>query len=546
MFVTVLIVFGTIYRDLILLNHFLVNNSRFQNWKYRMFVDYSGLQRFSIINEKFANKYLQILHFDAIQSPEERLRKLKEDSSGLEGVQSVRLEDFKLDWGIIDYMYKMMLCVTQMQEVSSFIKRCPTVYYVEMFGRVCPMSRYSMENLSVPLLKTYRELQEAYDRIREELLGEVKKLIVELKPDYGYADFRQWHILQKYLYYECCDALPQFLIPKTDVVIIPKTFPKLFVEQVNKNGFMKASSQVRFFMFDTLSAERSFDPIKIEDLKLKAIGDKVTTIWKENEDTEFGTDSDQTNVKDSTRKSSRLSTISKEPEFIKIFQEHDINIDNGHRSVRFEKQATVSRQKHKDDRLNLRDYFKYSNDGCENTRAERNSMDENSSTNSDVEESANDNLSSNKSNRNDIFSPLSSGKIATALTPDNGSLGGHQKNPVSFNSYSPSMFPPPPDLPPNAFGDYHIHPSKRESVKIKFREFVARPIQKCFIRHSERDSSAFGTIDSFAEFQEAPWDEVSSKKFLKFKFKKFKRDCRYYKQIAKRFFDDIHENNSPH
>lgn len=514
-----------------------------------MFVDYSGLQRFSIINESFANKYLQILHFDAIKSPEERLNKLKESSDGMKSVQAVRLEDFKLDWGIIDYMYKMLLCITQMQEVASYIRRCPTVYLVEMFDRACPMSRYSMENLSGSLLKMYQDLQKAYDGIRTELLNEVKSVIVELKPDYDFTDYNQWHVLQKYLYYECCSTLPHQDVPKTDVVIIPKTFPRLFVEQVNQNGFMRASSRVRFFMFDTKSSERSFDPISVHDLELKALGDKVTTIWKEHDDKEsIGSESERSASTNQTNRSARAGSTIKEPEFIRLFKEQDPNVEGSRPSVKFEEPGETSESKQKDERPRLRGYQGFSHVESEEFTAERASSEEASSAspiNSDLEEedSETDHSSTDKSQENEVFSPMGSGNLPTALTPDNDSdVPPHQKQQYSYNNkVTPSMFPPPPDLPPNAFKDYYAHQSKRESVKLKFKEYVAKPIQKCFTRNP--DSMGFDTIDSFAEFQGVPWDDMSSKRFIKYTFKKLKRDCRYYKQIAKRFFEDIHESN---
>lgn len=532
-----------------------------------MFVDYSGLERFSVINESFGNKYLQLLRFDAIQSPEDRLKELKENSNGLDSVHAVRLEDFKLDWGIIDFMYKMLLCITQMQEVSSYIRKCPTVYFAEMFDQPCPMSRYSMENLSSSLLKMYRDIQKAYDDIKNELLEEVRTLIAELKPDYGFREFDQWHILQKYLYFECCKGLSKQQIPKTQVVLIPKSFPKLYMEQVNKSGFMKESAQVRFFMFDTLSNERSFDPISRDDLKLKTLGDKVTTIWKEKDDkADIGSDTERTASTQQSNKSSamgsspvgssrmgssRVGSTAKEPDFIRLFKEHDVNVGIKRPSVRFAERNETIGSKGKDEKLKIREYYQYSNDRDERYTAQMVSPVGKKSPSPispilEEDESEVDNSSSGRSNENQVFSPLSSGNLPTAVTPDNDSdVSSPQKRLFCYNDdCSPSMFPQPPDLPPSAFKDFYAHQSKREAVKEKFKEYVAKPIQKCFTRNS--DSSGFDTVDSFAQFQGAPWDEMTSKKFIKFKLKKFKRDCRYYKQIAKRFFEDIHDTSSSH
>ncbi|QLQ82537.1 hypothetical protein HG537_0H02990 [Torulaspora globosa] len=500
-----------------------------------MFVDYSGLQRFSIINENFGNKYLQLLRFHAIKSPEDRLKELKKNSNGLESVHAVRLEDFKMDWGIIDYIFKMLLCITQMQEVASHIRRCPTVYFAEMFNEPCPMSRYSMANLSSSLLKMYREVQKAYDDIKNELLEEVKILITELKPDYRFSDFEQWHILQKYVYFESCKNLKDNMVPKTHIVLIPMNFPNLYKEQVDNDGFMWESAQVCFFMFDTLSAD---------ELKLKAVDDKVSTVWKQIEDEAgIGSDTERTASSEGSNRSSCVGSIAEEPEFVGLFKEHDVNVAIKRSSVRFAERNEIVGSKSKDERFKLKESFQYSNHRDRRFTAERSSSigKRTSSPISPIleeDESEVENPSSDKGKESDVFSPCSSGSLRPALTPDNGSnLSDNKTHPFRYNDYcSPMMFPPPPDLPPNAFTNFHVHQSKREAVKQKFKEHVGRPIQKYFSRNSE--SLGFNTVDSFDQFQE---EEMTSKQFLKFKFKKFRNDCRYYKQIAKRFFEDIHE-----
>ncbi|QLQ82203.1 hypothetical protein HG537_0G04580 [Torulaspora globosa] len=318
-----------------------------------MFVDYSGLERYSIINQKFGNKYLQLLRFHAIQSPEDRLKELKENSNGLESVQAVRLEDFKMNWGIIDYIFKMLLCITQMQEVSSHIQRCPTVYFVEMFDQPCPISGYSMEDLSSSLLKMYREVNKAYDDIKNQLLEEVKILIAELKPDYGFNNFERWHFLQKCLYFECFKDLEDNMIPQTHIVSIPIDFPDLYKEQVNKDGFMWESARARFFMFDTLSAERSLDPISADELKLKALGDKVKTVWKDvDDDSGIDSDTDQTTNSEGSNRSSRTGSAAKEPDLVELFKEHDINVAIERPSIRFEERGESVGSKCKEESSN--------------------------------------------------------------------------------------------------------------------------------------------------------------------------------------------------
>ncbi|QLQ81072.1 hypothetical protein HG537_0E04270 [Torulaspora globosa] len=503
-----------------------------------MFVDYSGLQRYSIINEKFGNKYLQLLRFHAIKSPEDRLKELKKNSNGLESVHAVRLEDFKMDWGIIDYIFKMLLCITQMQEVASHIRRCPTVYFAEMFNEPCPMSRYSMANLSSSLLKMYREVQKAYNDIKNELLEEVKILIAELKPDYRFSDFEQWHILQKYVYFESCKNLKDNMVPKTHIVLIPMNFPNLYKEQVDNDGFMWESAQVCFFMFDILSAD---------ELKLKAVDDKVSTVWKQIDDKAgIGSDTERTASSEGSNRSSCVGSIAKEPEFVGLFKEHDVNVAIKRPFVRFEESSETVGTECKEERFKLRESFQYSNPRDRRFTAERiSSIGKRTSSpispilEEDEDESEVDNSSSDKGK--EVFSPCNSNNLRPALTSESGSnLSNNKTRPFRYNdNYSPSMFPLPPDLPPNAFKNFHAHQSKREVMKEKLKEYIGRPIKKCFAGNSD----SFDTVNSFDQFQGAPWDEMTSKKFIKFKFKKLKSDCRYYKQIAKRFFEDIHETS---
>ncbi|QLQ80355.1 hypothetical protein HG537_0D03560 [Torulaspora globosa] len=247
-----------------------------------------------------------------------------------------------------------------------------------------------------------------------------------------------------------------------------------------------------------------------------------------------------------SNRSLRTDSSAKEPDLVELFKELDINADIERSSVRFEERSESVDSKCKEERFQLTESFQYSDHRDRRFTAERIcSIGKRTSSpispilEEDEDESEADNLSSD--NGKEVFSTFSSGNLCPPLTPDNGSNSSNDlKNPFCYNDNCSSlMFPIPSDLPPNAFTNFHVHQSKREAVKEKFKEYVGRPIQKCFTRNS--DSLGFDTIDSFAEFEGAPWDEMTTKKFIKFKFKKLKSDCRYYKQIAKRFFEDIHE-----
>ncbi|QLQ82497.1 hypothetical protein HG537_0H02590 [Torulaspora globosa] len=241
-----------------------------------------------------------------------------------------------------------------------------------------------------------------------------------------------------------------------------------------------------------------------------------------------------------------MGSLAKEPDFIGLFKEHDINVVIKRRSVRFEESSESIGAKSKDERFKLKESLQYSHQREGRFSAEvissigkRTSSPISPIMKEDEDESEVDNSSSDKGKEG---SPCNSNNLRPALTSESGSnLWNNKTRPFRYNDCSPWMFPLPPDLPPNAFKNFHVHQSKREVVKEKFKEHVGRPIQKYFAGNS--DSLGFNTVNSFDQFQGAPWDEMTSRKFIKFKFKKFRCNCRYYKPIAKRFFNDIHETS---
>ena len=160
------------------------------------------------------------------------------------------------------------------------------------------------------------------------------------------------------------------MIPQTQVILIPKVFPRLYMEQVNGNGFMKASSQMRFLIFDTLSAERGFDSVGAHELVLKLLDSKVTTIWKENEENDFiGTATKNPLSEDVIEEAPSLENISKEPDFLRVFQERDANADANQAQDKVPAKLPAL---HK--RTKMREYCKYSNSESESTNDEINTV----------------------------------------------------------------------------------------------------------------------------------------------------------------------------
>lgn len=489
-----------------------------------MFVDYSGLQRFSIINKCFADRYLHLLYFESVDTCESKLAQLKEYDRTIACIQLLRLEDFRNNYMIINHLFKLSICIEQMREVAVLIRRCPTLYVVELFDHSLA-DNHCVAGSTGSLAVACERLQTTYNSIRSILLEDIKRTIVELKPSPDFTSFQDWHILQRCLFYEYCTNIPKFVTPKTDIVIIPMAFPKQYAEKVNGDGFMSTKTKLRFYKFDLDSSRRSPQSIQRESLALKQVSNKISTIWKDGDDKDYiGTLWGSDCFKEIIPAHSSCGEM-REPNLLNLFREHELNVDGAQCASDFKSYQQIGRSVHRKENI---------------TTARKHK----SYVHSELES-----LSTAKTNPSlyDIFSPLSSNNLPTALTPENftNSTLGHKKYTIQDQAQLPNNFvlPPPPSLLAT-YDDFEVSTSNSNShwFRYKLKNLISRADNKA-VAAPITSSNGFDTIGSFAEFQSPTWNEMSSKKFIKFKLKKWKGNYHYYTGIAKYCIDDFHSNN---
>lgn len=98
-----------------------------------MFLDYSGLQRFAGINRSFAVRFLQLLEFESLDTVEKRFDYFRNFENDFKCIQSLEVGNFEFQREVMDHLFKLALSIKQMEETSEIVKRCPTVYAVEIF-----------------------------------------------------------------------------------------------------------------------------------------------------------------------------------------------------------------------------------------------------------------------------------------------------------------------------------------------------------------------------------------------------------------------------
>lgn len=490
-----------------------------------MFVDYSGLQRFSSINKSFGNSYLHLLHYNGLETVEERLRELQKIEKTVEAVQALRPEDVKDCIKDVDFLFKLAISVQQMVNQYDVIKRCPTLYVTKFAD-----DKDSQVDMALPmsnsdvLRQTRKELYSNFDKFRSPLLEEVKKLILDLRPSDAFEEFDQWHVLQKCLFYESCSNISKFIIPKIDIVIIPVCFPMEFINQVNNEGFIKGESNLNFMKFDLGLRSQSLESLRNDSLFLRGTKAKISTIWKDGDAEDFiGT---MCEASSAFKKHVVSPEHCKRPGFASLFRElfpemADIHIPPtpiaNARSVRKSSQTSKLQ------------------------------------TSTDFAEPLSASATENHSFY-DIFSPLSSNNLPTAVTPADMEVAMAEnlkvpyirtkQKPAAVHTKCNMAFPAPPPSLLSPFEEFETHSGiDQHSLRGKLKSIITRAKHRNQSQR-ERRTCEFDTIGSFAEFQTQTWNEMTSKKFLKFKYKKFKRNCHYLRDIAKQCFEDLQDASS--
>ncbi|CAR30907.1 hypothetical protein ZYGR_0P02100 [Zygosaccharomyces rouxii] len=504
-----------------------------------MFVDYSGLQRFSSINRCFAHRFIQLLEYEDLDTLEERLKFLKSLEKDEVCIQRLEITDFADHSDVMDYLFKLSLSVKQMQEVSEVIRRCPTTYSVEIFNA----NEISVDIGDV-VAWAGMFLRNTYDSIRKALYDDIKQIIVDLKPELNNSSFQDWHLLQRYLFYGWCEEVPKFMEPRTNIIIIPMNFPEIFVNNVNKNGFMSATSDITFYTFEVENGDyNSLANFNIDSLVRRPIKDKISTIWKDGDEKDYiGTVWEPT--KENNIHSNNISeNATTQPNFLTLFHECDSGLepntivdgaDNSFYMVQHDKER--------------RHHRKYERDSS-SPASDGGSAESESNSHSDKDGSL-----------YDIFSPLSSNELPTALTPPNNASDSSPVQGKNYNymanlereekSKDYALLPPPPSFLP-CYSDFENSSlyNQKQGFRYKLRQLFSSSSSSLHSR-SKRQSSGdksltgFDTIGSWADFQSSNWDDLSTKKFFRYKMRKWKKNYQYYKEVAKQCIEDFHDNTS--
>lgn len=483
-----------------------------------MFLDYSGLQRFAGINRSFAVRFLQLLEYESLDTVEERFDYLRNFQNDFKCIQSLEVGNFAFQRGVMDYLFKIALSIKQMEETCEIIKRCPTVYAVEIFDH------QKIEAADDNVANAGEILTKAYHSIRLELCHSIKEIITDLKPEPISTPFEEWHLLQKYLFYNYCVDIPKLMAPKRDIVIIPMNFPEVYVDKVNSNGFMNADSIINFFLFEPKDGQRSLTQVQKDSLVLKPVKDKISTIWKDgNEKDYIGTVWKPNQARDEI--GSERTKYTTQPNFVTLFCDNEVASEFSRKSqCRSSNHPCVSPLSFN---RKLMD-------------AESNCVSENCSTHS-------------VSSLYNIFSPLSSNELPTALTPPNNAneLPSNCKQYIhenlevnekqSLRTYA--LLPPPPSFLP-CYSDFESSSmnSQKKGLRHKLKQLFLPP----FSRQKYSNDTSFSGLDTFGswnQFQSSIWNDMSTKKFIKFKLKKMKKSYSFYKEIAKQCIEDLHDDS---
>lgn len=510
--------------------------------KINMFVDYSGLQRFSAINRCFAHRFIQLLEYEKLDTLRERLKFFKNLEKDQFCIQRLELTDFAHHSDVLDYLFKLALSVKQMKEVFDVIRRCPTTYSIEIFNA----DKISVD-IGDMVAWAGMFLRNTYDTIRKTLCDDIKQSIVDLKPELTNTPFQDWHLLQRYLFYGWYEEVPKFMEPKTNIIIIPMNFPRIFVGNVNKNGFMSATSDITFYTFEVENGDYdSLANFNIYSLVLRPIKNNISTIWKDGDEKDYiGTVWEPTEENDNHGNNiAGNGTI--QPNFVNLFHEWDNGCDDELKlNVNTEKVGHPSYTVYHD----IERYYprKYGQDNFSPV------------SDGGSAESVSNSHSEKDGSLYDIFSPLSSNELPTALTapnnvPNSPLVQGKDYNSmvtleVKENSRDYALLPPPQSFLPyySDFENSSIY-NQKQGFRYKLRQLFSSPSffpSKSRLRSSGTKSSPeFDTIGSWVDFQSSTWNDLSTKKFFRYKMKKWKENYCYYKGVAKQCLEDFHENTS--
>lgn len=509
-----------------------------------MFLDYSGLQRFSEINLNFAEKYLQLLYFETLEGVDARLnfiKKITMVSNVNKDINSLVVDDFILEHPkYLEDLLLVILCIQQSETVHRFVERCPTVYMMEV-----PILSQDMLDKDHLAIQIYEDIYLKYKKYRNFLLQSLKQCIVDIQPDFSETTFKDWNQIQKYLFHELCDELTDFVRPKTNIVIIPISFPKAYSYLTDSYGFIKINSKLMVSKFlINVKKDMLIQSITQENLTLTPYEQKISTIWRAASEKEFiGTASKSPlkNNNDTTLGTIYYSPSPKNPKFLDIFKECHINIENEMKDIPKLGKPRRQRILQKNNRTNI-------------------NMQKNiDSTNESIKFFTSSPQSTNRSNNN-IFSAVNSTNVLpTAATQPTTSTPSFKNNAMYkiplFSHENVAIIgiegkqasAPPTILHFFDQDDSSINVnSKSQKLKSNFKKLRGKtPANKTKSSKSKGKQNMSDTIDTIRtvdEIEYSPNIDISFKTFVRYKLIKVKNNYHYCKDVAKYCFEEYYEN----
>lgn len=322
-----------------------------------MFVDYSGLNKFSDINSIFADKYLELLFLEGLKNVEDKLIYLKGRNTTTISIQELTSQAVAQNPEWLKYIFGLCLSREQMEECAGVLLECPTLYMVEFGIDNCSIKMANCLDHTDPVRKAVLDVHARYVSIRAKINSHVKAQILELKPRNDKA-FEDYSNLQKLLYGEYTNFVDEKLKPRTDVIIIPRSFPKSFSNFMQKDGFLSSQIHVRFFKWGIPGSENNLSLVTLNNLIPIFMKNNLTTIWKTGlpeeyieanprvfNASEYRTPSDTSvvlkdiqkrlserqekirSLRESVRSESQV--LRSHPDFMKVFDEIDTEVEEG-------------------------------------------------------------------------------------------------------------------------------------------------------------------------------------------------------------------------
>ncbi|EDO14932.1 hypothetical protein Kpol_385p1 [Vanderwaltozyma polyspora DSM 70294] len=432
-----------------------------------------------------------------------------------------------------------------MEDVYDYIEQCPTIYIMELPILINGLSENDTNHLSIQI---YEDLYCKFLQYKNTLIETLKDCIIELQPDFKNTEFNDWNHIQKYLFYEIADNLSNFVKPKTEMLVIPMSFPKLYSELSDSYGFIGFKFKLKFSRFKLITDNgKPLEFIDKSDLLLTQCDTKLSTIWREPFEKEFIGTLSRTPKKENDNSSMFVlnnSPVPKNPKFLDIFRENSINTNESIAVPAVTKNPDVFQKNKKNKNMNK-----------SNLISRESNIDTFPHLGETVKFTSSSGISTIRTH-NDIFSAIHSGNmLPSALTQPTATTPIFEKpNPPIFKiTETPDnsglnkvqSLPPPTLLYFNPTSEDELNLSNKDKFKNGLKKFTGTILLKCIkdsrSKRSQNLITGLETIKTIDLMEQAPEIDISLKTYIKSKLLKFKRDYRYMKDVAKYCIEEYHE-----